>query len=154
RRHAGAVPDAGNNRLTRSKPRQETPERPLTIAPEQSRSAWSRRRRRPFERPRPATPASRRKRYPRPEGSNMTVRARHRAQAKDRLRPDQGLSDRLSTIENGEASRNEPQPRQQLVRRPTTAGSGAEPEARRAIGRKAGDRGLHHDQEHDEEASR
>ena len=51
-------------------------------------------------------------------------------------------------------NRNEPQPWQQLVRRPTTAGSGAEPKARRAIRRDAGDRGLHPDQEHDEEAPR
>ena len=84
----------------------------------------------------------------------MTIRARNRSQAEDSLRLDQGLSDPQSMIENEESSRNEPQPWQQLVRRPTTAGSGAEPEARRAIRREAGDRGLHHDQEHDEEASR
>jgi len=84
----------------------------------------------------------------------MSVQARNTSPAEDGLRLDQGLSDPESTIGNGESSRNEPQPWQQLVRRPTTAGSGAEPEARRAIRRDAGDRELHRDQEHDEEASR
>jgi hypothetical protein len=46
------------------------------------------------------------------------------------------------------------QPGQQLVRTPTTAGGGAEPEARRASRREAGDHGLRPDQEHDEGASR
>ena len=84
----------------------------------------------------------------------MTVRARNRSQAEDSLHLDRILSDPQSTIENGESSRNEPRPWQQLVRGPTTAGSGAEPEARRTIRREAGDRGLHHDQEHDEATSR
>ena len=59
----------------------------------------------------------------------MTTQARNRSQAEDSLPLDQGLSDPQSTIENGESSRNEPRPWQQLVRGPTTAGSGAEPEA-------------------------
>ena len=84
----------------------------------------------------------------------MTVRARNRSQAEDSLRLDQGLSEPQSTIDNRGSSRTEPQSWQQLVRRPTTAGSGAELKARRAIRRDAGDCGLHHDQEHDEEAPR
>jgi hypothetical protein len=84
----------------------------------------------------------------------MTVRARNRSEAEDSLPLDQGLSDPQSTIENGEASLGEPRPWRQLVRGPTTGGSGAEPEARRPIRREDGDRGLHHDQEHDEAASR
>jgi hypothetical protein len=84
----------------------------------------------------------------------MTVRARNRFQAEDRLHLNRSLSDPQSAIENGESGRNEPRPWQQLVRGPTTAGSGAEPEARRTIRREAGDRGLHHDQEHDEATSR
>jgi hypothetical protein len=84
----------------------------------------------------------------------MTVRARNRSQAEDSLHLDRSLSDPQSTIENGESSRNEPRPRQQLVRGPSTAVSGAEPDAPQTIRRDAGDRGLHHDQEHDEAASR
>jgi hypothetical protein len=84
----------------------------------------------------------------------MTVRAHNRSQSEDSLALDQGLSDHQSTIENGESSRNEPWPWQQLVRGPTTTGRGAEPEARRTIRREAEVRGLHHDQEHDEAASR
>src|SRR5262249_34586792 len=82
---------------------------------EQSRSAWSRRRRGPIERPRLAAPASRRKRYPRPEGSKMTVRARHRSQAEDSLRLDQSLSEPQSKMDNVESNMREPHPCQQLT---------------------------------------
>src|SRR5262249_60421680 len=81
----------------------------------EGRSGAPRRRRVLHEGPRPAVPASRRKRYPGPEGSNMTVQARNRSQAEDSLRLDRSLSDPQSTIENVKSNMNEPQRRQQLL---------------------------------------
>src|SRR5262249_6604570 len=64
----------------------------------------------------PPAPASRRKRYPRPEGSNMMVQARNRSQVEDSLRRDQSSSKPQSTIENAESSMSGPDPCQQLTR--------------------------------------
>src|SRR4051812_31520978 len=66
-------------------------------------------------RPRPPAPASRRKGCRRPEGANMTDRARYRPQAEGSLRLDQGSSDSEWTIEKVESSVTEPEIRQQLL---------------------------------------
>jgi hypothetical protein len=45
----------------------------------------------------------------------MTVRARNKSQAEDRLRLDQRLSEPQSTIENVESNMSEPHPWEQLT---------------------------------------